>query len=451
MILTIRQYIEALTNSEGRFRTLAKIYPVTNAAGEPVFSVPGHGLADFEVVADGVGMTLRCPLRHSAEAETKLRALAEKDRGLASPFFTEWTLREKEIVLFDDAGNPIETDVLSRISIGGVSATRFLQDAAAKGDVRLIMSALDSLAALAEWSQNAGREVAARRLFFGTDGSVRVSGFSARGELGDVALAFFFTAAMPGMFAETGLSLLTRAIVARPLAIRLCAEASVSGFPEPQRILAGDIAGPLRRLAGYPPGKVAELGRRLMSEIEFSRPEAAPVEESSGYAWAEDESDGLKCVKDVDGWRYVGSDDSPVIDRVWLFAAPFREGRAEVETVEGKGLIDKDGHYVLEPVYEEVAWDEYWGLAAVMLEGRWSLLDREGTLLTETHYDWLGECSEGLILAQKEGRCGFLDTEGREVIPFGYDDAASFSEGCAFVTAGGESFFIDSSGQRFRK
>ena len=140
---------------------------------------------------------------------------------------------------------------------------------------------------------------------------------------------------------------------------------------------------------------------------------------------------------------YVDRMGRAVIDAVWTAATPFRGGRAEVETRAGKGLIDIRGREVLSAIYEEVMWDDYWDIATVMTEGRWSLADRDGRVLTAESYDWLGECSEGLVLAVRGGRCGFLDTAGREAIPCIYDDASSFSEGCALVSLGGESFFID--------
>jgi hypothetical protein len=137
-----------------------------------------------------------------------------------------------------------------------------------------------------------------------------------------------------------------------------------------------------------------------------------------------------------------------VIDDVWRSAEPFRGGRAEVETWSGRGLIDTRGRRVLEPVYEEIVWDDYWGLVAAMNEGQWSLTDREGVVLTDKTYDWLGECSEGMVLAQRGDKCGFLDVCGREVVPCIYDDASSFSDGCALVSLDGEEFFIDALGVR---
>jgi hypothetical protein len=297
MIITIQQYIEALTNSTGRWHTLGRFWAVRDGRGEPVFEVAGHGLVDFEVTDGEAVMTLRCPLRSDEASLARLAVLAEKDAGLASEFFTPWRLLKREIVLFDRSGNPFEVDVLIRQAERGMPAEQFLQEAA--GDGQLAGVALDEVLRLEEWSRDVGREVSARRLLFGEDGSVRVTGFSARGDI--------------------------------------------------ERVVAR-----LERLTA--------------------------------------------------------------------------------------GISD------IEPFYEEVARDENHGLVTVENEGRWSLLDRAGTSLTEEHYEWIGECSEGLILAQRDGRCGFLDMSGREAIPFIYDDATSFVEGCAFVTLGGESFFIDGNG-----
>ncbi len=91
---------------------------------------------------------------------------------------------------------------------------------------------------------------------------------------------------------------------------------------------------------------------------------------------------------------------------------------------------------------EEFTWDPVWEVGVAMDEGRWFLVDGRGRELTDTPYDWLGECSEGLILAGRDGKYGFIDTRGREKIPFIYDDASSFSGGRTLVTRDGESFYI---------
>ncbi len=237
MILTISQYIEALTSTDGRLRTLERLRTVCGADGLPVFVIPGRGLVDFEVETAGGRCTLRCPLRWNNGTVPRLRTLAGVDRGRggregsAERFPTSWRVLEREIVLFDEAGRATEVDILARPASGATLEVR--------------------------WSG-----------------------------------------------------------------------------PDPR------------------------------------------------------------------------------------------------------------------PEWEEFVWDGQWGLATVMEEGRWWLADRRGEMLTTEFYDWLGECSEGLVLGQKGSLCGFLDTDGREAIPFIYDDASSFSEGCALVSLDGENFYINTRGER---
>jgi hypothetical protein len=181
MTINIQQYIEALTNNEGRFRTLSGFWPLNDGRGEPVFSVPGQRLVDFEITDGETVMSLRCPLNGGVKAADKLAVLAAKDAHLASEFFTPWMLLEQEIVLFDRAGNPVEVDVLVRPAEKGFPLEQFLREVA--GDEQLAGVALDEVIKLGEWSRGVGREVASHRLLFGTDGSVRITGFSARGNV----------------------------------------------------------------------------------------------------------------------------------------------------------------------------------------------------------------------------------------------------------------------------
>lgn len=376
MILTILQYIEAFTSPDGRIRTLERLHPVYDAGGGLLLSMPGHGMVDFEVMARGERHTLRCPLMWDGDAARRLRAFAEKDRGLEGRFYTEWRVLGSEVVLFGDDGGAFEVDVLARPAPAGEPFVDFLERATQKGDANALETVGRSFEELAAWADRVGRGgVAPHRLIVGPDGAVRLTGFSA--------------------------------------------------YDRTERI------------------------REMLQEaadVVQKRSGTADETETTGYGFGGDRK--IRLVKDGGGWMYVDRLGHAVIDGVWTRAEPFRGERAEVETPGGKGLIDTGGRRVLPPVYEEVIWDDYWGVAAVMTEGRWSLADSEGMVLTTGTYDWLGECSEGLLLAQKGDKCGFIDTAGREVMAFVYDDASSFSEGCAQVDCGGESFLIDARGNR---
>lgn len=135
--------------------------------------------------------------------------------------------------------------------------------------------------------------------------------------------------------------------------------------------------------------------------------------------------------------------------KVTAFSAAGEEER--IRSLCGGICASTDISPTFSPQYEEVTWDAYWGVAVVMSEGRWSLLDRTGKVLTVKTYDWMGDCSEGLILAVRGGKCGFVDVGGREVIPCGWDDASSFSGGVVLATHGGETFLADARGRRIGK
>ena len=61
--------------------------------------------------------------------------------------------------------------------------------------------------------------------------------------------------------------------------------------------------------------------------------------------------------------------------------ADFREGRAEVQTAQGMGLIDKRGRYVIEPRYEIVDYNPYTGCSRIRSEGLWALADYNGRIV----------------------------------------------------------------------
>ena len=183
MIITISQYIEALCSPDGRTRSLRRLAPVYDEVGRPVLAMPGHGLVDFEVTVDGVRHTLRCPLTRGETAARRLRALAGRDRGLGGRFFTEWKMLESEIVLFDEAGEALEVDILVRPTPAGESLADFLDRAAAGEETEPVEAARRSFEELVRWADRVGRSgIALHRLTVDPDGAVFLTGFSATDE-----------------------------------------------------------------------------------------------------------------------------------------------------------------------------------------------------------------------------------------------------------------------------
>ena len=82
-----------------------------------------------------------------------------------------------------------------------------------------------------------------------------------------------------------------------------------------------------------------------------------------------------------EGHDAEGFENRPVIAPQFVWAADFREGRAEVQTAQGMGLIDKRGHYVIEPRYEIVDYNPYTGCSRIRSEGLWALADYNGRIV----------------------------------------------------------------------
>ena len=84
------------------------------------------------------------------------------------------------------------------------------------------------------------------------------------------------------------------------------------------------------------------------------------------------------CVEDESGFGFVDLDNRPVIPSVYLWAGDFHEGRAEVQTAEGMGLIDRDGNHVLPPEYEIVEYDPATSTIRARRDGLWARFDYSG-------------------------------------------------------------------------
>lgn len=79
-----------------------------------------------------------------------------------------------------------------------------------------------------------------------------------------------------------------------------------------------------------------------------------------------------------------------MIESRYLWADDFHEGRAEVETPTGMGLIDREGTYIIPPEYEIVDYRPAESIVYVRRDGRWALFDYMGRQQTE--FGTINEC-----------------------------------------------------------
>lgn len=102
---------------------------------------------------------------------------------------------------------------------------------------------------------------------------------------------------------------------------------------------------------------------------ESAAPRYRTLPEFSGHLFVGEMSDQLVRIEDEAGYGYVDTGNRTVIAPQFIWAADFREGRAEVQTAEGMGLIDKQGRFVIEPRYEIADYNPYTGCTRLRREG----------------------------------------------------------------------------------
>lgn len=101
-----------------------------------------------------------------------------------------------------------------------------------------------------------------------------------------------------------------------------------------------------------------------------------------GHIWVGNMFEQLVCVEDITGYGFVDPDNNQVIKSQYLWASDFKEGRAEVETAQGMGLIDRLGRNVIAPKYQIVDYDVHSGLSRVKHNEQWALFDYSGDQVT---------------------------------------------------------------------
>jgi len=87
------------------------------------------------------------------------------------------------------------------------------------------------------------------------------------------------------------------------------------------------------------------------------------------------------------------------------------------------------------------------GTCRVRENGKESIIDKKGTILTERHYDRIGLFSEGLAPVAAGEKEGYIDSTGRLRIALMYDRVWKCQEGKCYVMHKGEKGFINTKGK----
>lgn len=119
------------------------------------------------------------------------------------------------------------------------------------------------------------------------------------------------------------------------------------------------------------------------------------------------------------------------------------------------GYMNSSGKLVLEPIYER-AYNFNEGIAPVVLNGEWTIIDTNGNRLTHKEFETISSegFHEGLCAAKLNGKWGYINKSGSWVINPIYDNpyrvlnapTGAFHEGFAAVALNGQLGYVDKFG-----
>jgi len=167
------------------------------------------------------------------------------------------------------------------------------------------------------------------------------------------------------------------------------------------------------------------------------------------YARVGFHGNGLIPVSNGGAFGYVNLDGEMVIDAKFDRGFSFKNGIAKVER-EGKiGFIDTQGDYIVKPRFISASQFNEYGFAIVTFgtdKIRVGLINREGAMITNTPYRYIGKFSEGYAAVRTKDGFGFIDTLGRLAIKGDFDQVGAFHNGRAMVKRAGRCGYIDITG-----
>ncbi|MCC8019841.1 MAG: WG repeat-containing protein [Rikenellaceae bacterium] len=458
----INNLIESVRNTDGRFRTLrSKMYPVLRD-GDPVM-YSGRGFCDFSMELDGQGVRMRCFTGRKSDTRARLGAVSAFLSAIDEPSYNRFVYMEDELLVFDEGGGYSYLDIAVEYTPAGAPMSRAVLDCDA-----------ERLSRLAGWVGSFAAKHAAHSLCHGnlTAESIYVDagprpvladfGMACRGDnrddiaaLGIMACVLVLATAdrralslMPGL-AGTASGERLHGLLALPIdgpALRI--QSVLQACLDPTMTVAEivDAVGSLPAGVIPPDGNLSAY-LDVSGERGVPEPKAATCAPKAKFKFVGNMHDMLMSAFDGEKWCYIDKHGEVAIPGPFGDAGDFTEGLARVEYEGHYGMIDRDGRFVIEPVFDALEIDGETNRVILNLDGEYGLADRSGRMVTPFDYDSIHGSSEGIFQVQKDGRFGYMTRDGGKLTRIEYDETTCFKEGKAVVSRGGRKYVIGTDGK----
>lgn len=150
----------------------------------------------------------------------------------------------------------------------------------------------------------------------------------------------------------------------------------------------------------------------------------------------QDFSEGLAAVRIEDKWGYINKKGDMIIDPEFIYARPFKSGKAFVNTEKMQpGYIDRKGSFTpVDKVKSSNILTFSEGLCAIQVVGKgYGFVDEDDNKVITPEFDYADNFSEGLASVKVNGNFGYINTKGKYIIKPIYEAALPFSEALAGV------------------
>lgn len=144
-------------------------------------------------------------------------------------------------------------------------------------------------------------------------------------------------------------------------------------------------------------------------------------------------SQNLYTYKNYDTKLYGYKDvkEKIVIEAIYDFAGPYKDGLALVGRNGKYGYLDKNGNIAI-PIKYTIAKSFCEGFAEVSAKNdKWGFIDKNGNEIAASKYLMTKPFSDGFAAVRLGDAWGFIDITGKEVVPLKYKNVRDFSEGFA--------------------
>lgn len=480
---TITSITESLLNPQERFRTIKRIAPKVDSFGMPRFTF-SRDSAGFEITMDGTKSILRIPMGWNEQQ--RIAATHEAVRtATAHGYIARCEYFRNELTTFDSHGNPLISDVIIETLPEGLPLIHFLRthlDRGGIGKIRTLLTSLEELHGFLCKSSLCHGRIKAENIIVSPEGRPVLINYihtKERKPENDcfgmlyTALLIFVTACEPSLHYHIWHSgsnnkhklhdnILTQAEFSQDTVL----SETVRLLGNPTSVSAQVAAAALHNIGIKPfapmPLFVSLTGSNSSDSVTINYAKDCRAAYDTGKDgtlmvdfsrcdFVGSISDTLVRYRTANKWGFADRHGNKLAEAVYSSAEDFYEGRAAVASDGRYGLIDRDGGYVMPPVYESLEWHGEHNVIAACTDGKWKLYDRCGREMSIDTYDWIGDPCEDILVVRRGMKYGYVHTDGSPLTELRFDEAFSFCGGKALVTINGQTYHIDNEGRKISK